>query len=357
LSFGCPTPTSRADEPQDGEGPKPFFSALRCDGDFDICEADAGVLELLKYERDELLGKSILELMSPAVADVHRRIFRNLKEVGPETVCEVGEQLLMSSMSRCREFAVLDKNKEAVICSVSVILRQDLRSKVVLQNVQGKLLYTVPLGFGHYINDKPGCHVQDFDDVTCVMMDLAGSTRFSQSQPPSVMAELFHRMYTIANAVVLQEAFPFAYIHEIVGDSLLLLANAGFMARHPSRAAAVGGRAAMQIQSLLDAMLEAYSHEMYARVGTAVGPVSAGVVDARTFRIFGSTVHLSQRLESLCPRGKVACSMDFLEILRQQADEIISVDLVESEIKGFGKVKHANLQCGEGGSDAQARRH
>lgn len=349
------TPIQRTDSIQEGESSKKFVIALHCDNNFNICQADDGILELLKFTRGNLIGKSILELMSPAVADVHQQIFKNLKHIAPESVCEVGKQLLMSTMSRCREFVVLDSNKEAVVCSVSVVLRKDLSSKVILQNTEGKLLNTVPLGFGRYINDKPDCHVRDFEDVMCVMMDVAGSTRFSQSKPASVMAELFHQMYVIANSVVLQEAFPFAYIHEIVGDSLLLLVNAGFMVRYPSRAAAIGSHVAMQIQRRLDVMLAAYSAEMYTRVGIAVGPVSAGVVDGRTFRIFGSTVHLSQRLESLCPRGKVACSMPFLDTLCRQIDEDINVDLVESEAKGFGKVKYATLQCGILGEKKHAK--
>jgi len=327
-----------------GEHSRRFTSVLRCDSSFTITHADTSMLELLEYECHELIGKSILELMSPVVADIHRKIFRNLKNLAPASVCVVGKRLLGSTMSRCREFAVLDANKEAVMCSVSVVLRKDLSSKVRLQNTKGKVLHTVPLGFGRFINAKPGVHVQEFEEVICVMMDIAGSTKFSRSKLPRVMAELYHRMYVIANSVALQEAFPFVYIHEIVGDSLLLLVNAGFMVRYPSKAAAIGTHVAMRIQHRLDIMLASYSPEMYTRTGISIGPVTAGVVDGRTFRVFGSTVHLSQRLESLCPRSRVACSTDFLDVLRRQADGDVHVDLLESEVKGVGHMKYATLQ-------------
>jgi len=320
-------------------------TSLHCDSNFIICRASGHVFEILKYTPAELFGKSILELMSPAVADVHQQIFRHLKHGSPDSVCVVGKQLLMSTMSRCREFVVLDADKEPVICSLSVILRKDLSSKVVMQAVKGKILNTVPHGFGKHINERPGMHVRDFDDVTCVRMDVAGSTRFSRSRPPSVMAELFHRMYVIANAVLLQEAFPFAYIHEIVGDSLLILVNASFMVRYPSRAATIGFHLATQVQRRLDVMLAAYSPQMYTRVGIAVGPVAAGVVDGQTFRVFGSTVYLSQRLESLCPRAKVACSVDFLDTLCKQIKGTVTVEVLESETEDFGTMRYATLQC------------
>mmetsp|Transcript_4347 Transcript_4347/g.12710 ORF Transcript_4347/g.12710 Transcript_4347/m.12710 type:complete len:131 (-) Transcript_4347:90-482(-) len=118
------------------------------------------------------------------------------------------------------------------------------------------------------------------------------------------------------------------------------------MVRYPSRAAAIGFHVAMQVQRRLDVMLAAYSPEMYTRVGIAVGTVTAGVVDGRTFRVFGSTVHLCQRLESLCPRAKVACSMEFLDALCQQVDDNMTVELLESEAKGFGMIRYGTLQCG-----------
>mmetsp|Transcript_136107 Transcript_136107/g.422895 ORF Transcript_136107/g.422895 Transcript_136107/m.422895 type:complete len:147 (-) Transcript_136107:234-674(-) len=113
---------------------------------------------------------------------------------------------------------------------------------------------------------------------------------------------------------------------------------------HPCKAAAIGTHVAMRIQHRLDIMLASYSPEMYTRTGISIGPVTAGVVDGRTFRVFGSTVHLSQRLESLCPRSRVACSTDFLDVLRRQADGDVHVDLLESEVKGVGDMKYATLQ-------------
>uniref|UniRef100_A0A7S1LJ33 Guanylate cyclase domain-containing protein n=1 Tax=Alexandrium catenella TaxID=2925 RepID=A0A7S1LJ33_ALECA len=101
----------------------------------------------------------------------------------------------------------------------------------------------------------------------------------------------------------------------------------------------------MRVQQRLDELLAAYSPEMHARAGITVGPVSAGVVDGRSFRVFGATVHLAQRLEGLCPRGRVACSLDFLgAVHRHTGKRGLSVELREAEAKGFGQVRFAIVQ-------------
>ncbi|CAE8642139.1 unnamed protein product, partial [Polarella glacialis] len=75
-----------------------------------------------------------------------------------------------------------------------------------------------------------------------------------------------------------------------------------------------------------------------------IGRASAGVVDGRSFRIFGDTVHKAQRLESVCPRSKVACCADFLKLLREQMQEqdfqgpfvsILHQHLPDSKLRNF----------------------
>lgn len=94
-----------------------------------------------------------------------------------------------------------------------------------------KLLHTVPLGFGRYIQAAPGLHISDYSDVICVMMDICGSTLHANAVKSREMAELMHKTYMVVNDVVLHKVFPYAYIHEIVGDSVLLMVNADFMVR------------------------------------------------------------------------------------------------------------------------------
>ncbi|CAE8698051.1 unnamed protein product, partial [Polarella glacialis] len=213
-----------------------------------------------------------------------------LKLASPQEVQKHAKNLV-ADMARCRKFVVMDSSNEPIDCSVSALLDMDLSSTLILRQVAGKVLHTVPRGFEGFINARPALHTQDYEDVVCIMIDIAGSTRYAQLQPPHIMAELFHKVYMIVNSIVERTVFPFAYIHELVGDSVLIIVNAGFMCRSPAFSSAIVLSVATSSQCQLDEILSAYCSKMHARIGIAMGPICAGVVDGRTFRIFGSTVH------------------------------------------------------------------
>ena len=281
---------------------------------------------------------------------------------------------LKHSMSNSREFAIFGKSNEPIVCSISIDLHADRTITVVLEHTDIKILHSVPLGFGEYINATPGLFVEDYQDVICVMMDIAGSTQFASGVEPRTMAELMHNVYKTVNDVVLREVFPFAYIHEIVGDSVLLIVNAGFMvcstslscsfgsvgvyitkccalltmwsvhvlsqAKFGPESAIIAVHAASQIQTALDRMLMEYSEDMYARVGISMGDVCAGVMDGRSFRVFGETVHLSQRLEAACPRRHIACQSTVYQLLEKQLPDPPESEQVQRDLKGFGSVNY-----------------
>lgn len=312
---------------------------VSCNSEFNITDVHPELCRLLGYEPNEMVGMSILGLMSPVVADAHASMLRQLKRAGAGERC----QAMQTGHLRCRDSIVLDADRNPVPCRLTVQLRMDLSSELVFNEIQGKVSQSVPRGFGQYIRQEPGLHLVDAKEVACIMTDLANTTSFSIQQPPRVMAELLHKVYVTANAVVEREALPYVYIHEIVGDSLLLLCNAEFMGRFPGRTAAIGIYVASKVQKAVDEMLRSFGsdHDMYLRIGIASGPLCAGVVDGRSFRVFGSTIHLSQRLESMCPRSQIACCSRFAAQLREEVDrDAMRLSQCTAELKGLGQVDY-----------------
>ena len=94
------------------------------------------------------------------------------------------------------------------------------------------------------------------------------------------------------------------------------------------------------MQLSLDSMLKEYSPDMYARVGISMGDVCAGVMDGRSFRVFGETVHLSQRLEAACPRHHIACQSTVYQLLGEQLLDPPASQRVQADLKGFGMVNY-----------------
>eukprot|EP00951_Prasinocladus_malaysianus_P005066 scaffold36090_cov52-Prasinocladus_malaysianus.AAC.1 len=157
---------------------------------------------------------------------------------------------------------------------------------------------------------------------------------------------LCHNIFNLAHDVILREVYPYAYIHEAIGDTIMLLLNADFMVKWPKGSAGIALHATVCMQKELDKMLQSFDRDFYARAGISMGTISGGVIDGRTFRVFGHPVHLSQRLMSKCEPGKVACSEPFMEAFRNQnpfpgADAVI--ENRKEELKGFGSTQFSLL--------------
>eukprot|EP00193_Tetraselmis_chui_P010378 CAMPEP_0177770652 /NCGR_PEP_ID=MMETSP0491_2-20121128/11068_1 /TAXON_ID=63592 /ORGANISM="Tetraselmis chuii, Strain PLY429" /LENGTH=477 /DNA_ID=CAMNT_0019287939 /DNA_START=334 /DNA_END=1767 /DNA_ORIENTATION=+ len=333
-----------ATEPLISPPPLDCLGRILCDTDFNIVDTDDSALRLLKYSASELWGKPVACLMTPLIAKLHDKLFDYVKRATPEQICRSARRLIYEK-SNCRDMVLLDSNREPVVCGVSIEIQPDRSAIVNLLDVSTKPLHTVPRGYEQYIHRPPGKHVQDYPDVICIMIDIAGSTQYAVRVKPQDMATLMHDVYMAANNIILREVFPYAYIHEICGDSLLLVVNAGFMVRYPGEAAVIAMQAAMQVQRHLNKMLVRYDESMYARVGVTIGDVTAGVIDGRSFRIFGDTVHLSQRLESCCPKDGIACTARFLDLLEKQqavVDDMsaFGIEYHTKELKGFGATQY-----------------
>ncbi|CAE7563892.1 npr2 [Symbiodinium pilosum] len=320
--------------------PKTWSTWLRCDSNFVITEVQLELCKLLRYEPESLIGRSVLVLMPSVVSEAHASLFRRLQAMPGWR-----REALLGHASRCRDAVILDSEGAPLPCRLTVNIHADLSSKLVFESVRGKIAQCVPRGFGQFLRQPAAPHIIDCQEVACIMTDVANTTRFATSQTPRMMAELLHQVYVTANAVVQREAHPYVYIHEAVGDSLLLLCNAEFMARYPGRTASIAIYVAAKVQRAVDEMLSAFAdgdHGMYLRTGVALGPLCAGVVDGRNFRVFGSTIHLSQRLESVCPRSRIACCKNFTT---QLLDEVKEADfnLVPAavDLKGFGTVEYS----------------
>jgi len=322
---------------------------IKCDSDFNIVSSDANALMLLKYNEGDLWGNPVTSIMTPLVAKIHMKMFKFLKQASASQIQQAAKGLKYD-MANCRDFVLLNSNKDPVVVGVSIELAADCTSTINLYSVSSTLLHTVPRGYEAFINQAPGMHVNDYSDVICIMIDISGSTEYATSVQPQDMATLMHDVYMAVNNIILREVFPYAYIHEICGDSLLLVVNAGFMVRCSGKASMIALQAATQSQRHLNNMLKRYSENLHARVGVSVGDVTAGVIDGRSFRIFGRMVHLSQRLESICPKGGIACSLPFLAMLEEQQElaadmSSLGIKYSKAHMKGFGKLDYGVIDA------------
>lgn len=289
---------------------------------------------------DDLIGQSITKLMSDTLGCLHKRHF--FDRLTTSDLKSVIKRLENHQMSKASRNVVYTMDRSPMMCKLRVTVQLDndftvcgyMVTVTVAEQTYG-LLDTVPQKYASFIGSEHKC-LSSCDNVTCVIMDLCNSTCFVNSCDPSGkrIASVLSDVYTIVKREILC-MYPYMYVHELIGDSVFVVFNAAFFVNNSCDVLHDACLAALQhIQQKVDSVLK--DTGMWLRIGVATGPVHAGVIDGRTFRLFGLTVHRAQRLESVCPNGQIAFDQSFKDQLRGTHE----YEIRESNLKGIGHTRY-----------------
>ena len=288
---------------------------------------------------DDLVGKPITTIMSKVIGCMHTSVF--FENISKSTLKDIIVRLETRHMSMATRYVVYTVDRLPLMCNMSVVVQLDsdytISGYIVNVRVEQEsygLQDTVPYRYKRFIGSDNTC-LSRCDSVTCVIMDLCNSTRFVNTHDHTGrrIAEVLAGVYNLVKREIMS-MYPFMYVHELIGDSVFIVMNASFFVNHSRFLHDACLHTLCRIQVLLDNYLRPTG--MWMRIGVATGPVHAGVIDGRTFRLFGLTVHRAQRLESVCPRGKIAFDKCFKDHLRHSPPESIH----EADLKGIGKTTY-----------------
>jgi class 3 adenylate cyclase len=139
-------------------------------------------------------------------------------------------------------------------------------------------------------------------EVTALFADLRGFTGFSERSTPEEIVVMLNQYYEHATTAILHEG---GTVVQFVGDALMALFNApARQDDHPVRAA----RAALAMQTAVEATAAASPGWPRFRVGINTGPALVGNIGSTAFRSFnamGDAVNVAARLESAAQPGQV----------------------------------------------------
>lgn len=300
------------------------------------------------HTENDLIGLKITDLMSSYIAKLHtKHMFPLVKSIDLHKLSEIDHKINRQNMSMASRFIMFTVDKVPFMCGVSINIQLDYQGicgYIVNINVDvshntnalcGNIdaipnKYTSLLGTNSFT-------IKNYENVTCIMMDVCGSTEYICNHTDENAAIMMKNMFEISRKHIV-EMYPFVYIHELIGDCVFLIVDAPYMVRNQSNVAIEISR---KIQRDVDKSLQKINdceQNMYLRVGIACGPVVAGIIDGRSFRLFGLTVHTAQRLESVCPRGKITFNQKF-------KDKHNIEDCAQhcSNLKGLGDVTYYTL--------------
>jgi len=286
---------------------------------------------LLEYDDDEIMGESITILMTDIVKKMHIPIFEKIKK---QNILEIKRKIKVV-MDNIRTMQIVTKTGLIKECYVDIELNSNFTSVCTLREVKTKNDSTCPRQYLQYINGKNEYHIDTFQNVVCVLMDVGNSTEFSIKRSSEEVSLLYFNIMKILDKI-LKHFLPYIYIHETTGDAIFILINTPFVRRHQHPC-----RLAMEFCKLaitdIHIFLKKYK-TLYMRCGISYGEISAGVIDGRSFRVFGSIVNKASRLESICKK-------DYIEVEEHiyTSLEITTGIQNTNDLKGFGNVKSYSI--------------
>ncbi len=161
-------------------------------------------------------------------------------------------------------------------------------------------------------------------EVSVLFADLAGFTRFCESNEPREVAAMLNGYFVriVPSVVRIHEGS----VDRIMGDAIMVVFNRhGDQPDHASRAV----RAARDLQAAAADLASAHPGWPRFRVGVNTGPalvVVLGAEGGRTLSVIGDAVNVAARLEHLAPPGGVALGPGTVAAVE---DEVTPIGAIE----------------------------
>lgn len=151
-----------------------------------------------------------------------------------------------------------------------------------------------------------------FDDVTLLFADIVGFTAMSSTMSPHELVTVLNEVFTVFDDLV--DAHNLEKV-KTIGDAYMVIGGMHDDAPdHTERVADL----ALDLSARLDAIEAASRLGVRFRIGINCGPVVAGVIGTKKFiyDVWGDTVNLAARMESLGVPGRIQVSGAVEERLR-----------------------------------------
>jgi class 3 adenylate cyclase len=174
------------------------------------------------------------------------------------------------------------------------------------------LLNILPEPIADRLRDGEPLIADRFDDVTLLFADIVEFTRLSSSMSPQELVGVLNEVFTVFDSLV--ERYGLEKV-KTIGDAYMVVGGMSDRSDdHPSRVAAM----ALDLAEAVGSIEAAVRVGITFRVGMHCGPVVAGVIGTKKFiyDIWGDTVNMASRMESLGVPGRVQVTHAVAERLR-----------------------------------------
>lgn len=193
-----------------------------------------------------------------------------------------------------------------------IINEETTRSENLLLNI-------LPRETAYELKQNGKVAAKKFNQVSVMFTDFKGFTQFSENLTPEQLVKNVDYYFSKFDAVMTKYGLEKI---KTIGDAYMCAGGLPFPAeKHPVKMI----QAAFEIVEIMDEVISDEHHHIIPfdiRIGINTGPVVAGVVGTKKFAydIWGDTVNVASRMESLSEPGKINISESTYELIKDHYD-------------------------------------
>jgi class 3 adenylate cyclase len=178
------------------------------------------------------------------------------------------------------------------------------------------LLNILPAPIAERLRGGESLIADRFDDVTLLFADIVEFTRLSSTMAPQELVSVLNDIFNVFDGLV--DQYDLEKV-KTIGDAYMVVGGMGDRSDdHSARVAAM----ALDLADRVGRIEAAARLGITFRIGIHCGPVVAGVIGTKKFiyDIWGDTVNMASRMESLGVPGRVQITQALAERLRDEFD-------------------------------------
>jgi adenylate cyclase len=181
------------------------------------------------------------------------------------------------------------------------------------------LLNILPEAIAHRLKQGEQTIADNFTEVTVLFADIVNFTEFSGNLSPAELVELLNQIFSTFDQLAVKHGLEKI---KTIGDAYLVVG--GLPVLRPDHAEAIAEMAldmqAAIAQFCIPGTESGDRRPLTMRIGINTGPVGAGVIGIQkfTYDIWGDTVNIASRMESLGVPGKIQVTTSTYERLRDR---------------------------------------
>jgi hypothetical protein len=280
-----------------------------CNNDLRIIEASDNFFLITNYTKEDLIGEFIGILMNDLLSYLHRNIF--IQKFQKANIFE--QKKLLSKLyghNKRREVIIYDKfrNPHYVDMSINMNVYNNLIIDLNhnMSNNNNINLYTSDIKLDRHI------FIKSKNNIIIINIDFIDSTQITKENGVEHMIAINKLFYYDIVNLIINDYYPFIYIHEIIGDSFILVMNIDWGYTINEYCASIAIKFLVELNRLTCKYIKF-------KVGITYGNLYYGYLD-HNIRFFGDEMNMSSRLHSMCKNGEIIVQNNFFDKLKSEID-------------------------------------